>query len=34
MTKLVNELLVTALRDTPGWSIAAKQIAPVNQGRK
>ena len=26
MTRLVNDLLTSCLRDTEGWSIAAKQV--------
>jgi hypothetical protein len=33
MTRLVNDLLTQALRNTPGWSIAATQINTPAQGR-
>jgi hypothetical protein len=33
MTTLVNDLLTSCLRDTEGWSIAAKQLSVPAQGR-
>lgn len=33
MTTLVNDLLTSCLRDTEGWSIAAKQMSAPAQGR-
>ena len=33
MTRLVNDLLTSCLRDTEGWSIAAKQLSVPAQGR-
>ncbi len=32
MTRLVNELLTTSLKNTQGWSIAATQINDPAQG--
>ncbi len=32
MTRLVNDLLTSCLRDTEGWSIAAKQLSDPAQG--
>ena len=32
MTRLVNDLLTSCLRDTEGWSIAAKQLSVPAQG--
>ena len=32
MTTLVNDLLASCLRDTKGWSIAAKQMSVPVQG--
>jgi hypothetical protein len=32
MTRLANEMLTHALRDTPGWSIAAAQMTSQPQG--
>lgn len=31
MTRLANELLTQALRNTPGWSIAAAQMTSPSQ---
>jgi len=33
MTRLVNDLRTSCLRDTEGWSIAAKQLSVPAQGR-
>ncbi len=32
MTRLVNDLLTSCLRDTEGWSIAARQLSIPAQG--
>jgi hypothetical protein len=32
MTRLVNDLLTSCLRDTEAWSIAAKQLSDPAQG--
>lgn len=32
MTRLVNDLLTSCLRDTEGWSIAARQMSVPAQG--
>lgn len=33
MTRLVNDLLTSCLRDTEGWGIASKQLSVPAQGR-
>ncbi len=33
MTRLVNDLLTSCLRDTEGWSLAATQMNLPAQGR-